>query len=46
MILDNTARWDNIMYLLVAVVMYYVTLAGINHKSIRLLIKEIRNMRK
>ena len=46
MILDNTARWDNIMYLLVAVVMYYIILAGINHKSIKLLIKEIKSMKK
>jgi hypothetical protein len=46
LIIDDIARWNNIRYLLVAMLLYYIILAGVNHKDIRMLVKEIKSIKK
>lgn len=46
LIIDDTARWNNIWYLLVAMLLYYMILVGVNHKSIRMLVKEIKSIKR
>lgn len=43
-ILNNNYRYQNITYLLIAMLLYYLVLAWINYKSILILVKEVKNM--
>jgi uncharacterized membrane protein SirB2 len=44
-IINDSARWDNTKYLMVIIIVYYLLLAAINYKSIKMLVKEIKNMK-
>jgi phosphate starvation-inducible membrane PsiE len=46
LILNDSARYNNILYLGMTLFLYYGALAWVNYTSIKLLIKEIKSLRK
>lgn len=44
LLLDNSARWNNIGYFAIALLIYYGILALVNYKDINLLAKEIKTL--
>ena len=44
-VINDTARWYNIKYLMIIIIFYYLVLAAINYKSIKQLIKEIKKIK-
>ncbi len=45
-ILQDTYRYQNILYFMIIVVSYYLIIAGVNYPSLKLLKKEIKTFRK
>jgi O-antigen/teichoic acid export membrane protein len=45
-IINDIVRLQNIQYLLIAILSYYIVLGGINYKSIKLLVNEIKSIKK
>ena len=46
LVINDTARWNNIACLMFIIIIYYSILAAANKSSIKFLIKEIKNIRK
>ena len=44
-IINDSARWNNTKYLFLMIVFYYLLLATINYKNIKMLVKEIKSMK-
>ena len=44
-VINDIARRDNIKYLMIIIIFYYLVLAAINYKSIKQLIKEIKKIK-